>query len=206
MSLDDLNPKNNCLIERGSTKVKSVANHAIMSDTFYCFPAVNISNLNQSILDRGDLMNGNQSLNLSNYHRTNQTVAHLSFIYNSEIDAPLTMNTQYRPSSYMCQAVIGYDHSVLAVIQLIEKKDTSRFNEQDVATMQTVADQMGQVLHQVNEANFLDELPIAKFKGAHQLAEVFQKKRQSHMKQFFFELIAIRYGKNVVLKNKIIRK
>lgn len=26
------------------------------------------------------------------------------------------------------------------------------------------------------------------------------------MKQFFFELIAIRYGKNVVLKNKIIRK
>ena len=42
--------------------------------------------------------------------------------------------------------------------------------------MQTVADQMGQVLHQVNEANFLDELPIAKFKGAHQLADVFQKK------------------------------
>ena len=67
----------------------------------------------------------------------------------------------------MCQAIIGYDQSVLAVIQLIEKKDNARFNEQDVATMQTVADQMGQVLHQVNDANFLDELPMAKFKGMH---------------------------------------
>ena len=95
---------------------------------------------------------------------------------------------------------------MLAVVQLIEKKDNNRFNEQDVATMQTVADQMAQVLHQVNDNNFLEELPIAKFKGVHQLADVFKKKHQSYLKHFFFELIAIRYGKNVVLKNKIIRK
>ena len=40
----------------------------------------------------------------------------------------------------------------------------------------------------------------------HKLAEVINKRYKDHLKSFFFEMIAIRYGKNVVLKNKILRK
>jgi len=35
---------------------------------------------------------------------------------------------------------------------------------------------------------------------------VLQDKYKQYLKQFFFELIAIRHGKNVVLKNKILRR
>jgi hypothetical protein len=42
--------------------------------------------------------------------------------------------------------------------------------------------------------------------GVYKLNDALQNKYRSHLKQFFFELVAIRHGKNVVLKNKIIRK
>lgn len=40
----------------------------------------------------------------------------------------------------------------------------------------------------------------------YKLNEVLQDKYKQYLKQFFFELIAIRHGKNVVLKNKILRR
>lgn len=36
--------------------------------------------------------------------------------------------------------------------------------------------------------------------------DVLSVRYKQHIKQFFFELVAIRHGKNVVLKNKILRK
>jgi hypothetical protein len=58
----------------------------------------------------------------------------------------------------------------------------------------------------VHETQFLNQVGSGHFSAVHRLSEVLGRRLRSHMKDFFFELVAIRYGKNVVLKNKIIRK
>ena len=44
------------------------------------------------------------------------------------------------------------------------------------------------------------------FQGVYRLNEVLGSKYKHYLKHFFFELIAIKHGKQVVLKNKILRK
>ena len=59
---------------------------------------------------------------------------------------------------------------------------------------------------QLHETEFLNQVGSSQFQGVHKLASVLESKLRGNMKSFFFELVAIRYGKNVVLKNKILRK
>ena len=110
------------------------------------------------------------------------------------------------PQSYLATGagVQAGDH--LAVVQLISKGHSGRFTEQDAVGLRVVCEQIGQILAQVNETNFLSTVSLSHFQGVYKLHEVINNKYKSYLKQFFFELIAIRYGKNVVLKNKILRR
>ena len=112
-----------------------------------------------------------------------------------------------RPLTYMAQAFQGQDdHTYLGVVSLMQKADKQKFNEQDVVLLQSICDQLSQVFSQINDTDFLNSVSLNHFQGVYRLNEVLDKKYKAHLKQFFFELIAIKHGKKVVLKNKIIRK
>lgn len=72
--------------------------------------------------------------------------------------------------------------------------------------LQQIASQLSSVIMQLHETEFLNQVSSNQFQAVHKLASVLDSKLRNHMKSFFFEMVAIRFGKNVVLKNKILRK
>lgn len=163
LSLGNIADKSS-LVMRGPTSLQSVANHVLNNELVFSYPPVRLAHLNASMLNRG--LNVSSSLNISN----RQQVWHLSFLFNAEVDLPkdfleekLKSGMEYRPNSFLAQLVLGSDKQYLAVIQLVQKQEVPKFSEQDVMNLQIVSEQLGQVLSQVNNTDFLNSVSFSHF-------------------------------------------
>ena len=85
------------------------------------------------------------------------------------------------PQSYLATGACVKPGDHLAVVQLISKGHSGRFTEQDAVGLRVVCEQIGQILAQVNETNFLSTVSLSHFQGVYKLHEVINNKYKSYL-------------------------
>jgi hypothetical protein len=151
--------------------------------------------------------------------------------FNPLVDLPFKssedLSSEGLPASFLCLPVICSEtNSVVALVQLMTKKkqsqhDTSllsgtttprhsnqsgRFTPTDLNLLGQVSNQMGGVCRQIGSAGSESPLTPGQIKGLFRFRILLGSKVAGLQKQFFLELLAIRWGKTNLLKNKILRK
>ena len=96
--------------------------------------------------------------------------------------------------------------TVLGILQLIQRTSDVRFTEHDLSHLQLLCQQLSQVLAHVFTHRLLTKLSKEQAEQVQGLVKVLSRRHKEHLRHFFRELLAFKYGKINLLKNKIMRK
>ena len=81
-----------------------------------------------------------------------------------------------------------------------------RFTEQDVNHLGVLCSHLSQIFTYIFREGLLAQLSQEKQEVITRFVKVLGDKHREHMKQFFREILAFKFGKLNLLKNKIMRK
>ena len=112
------------------------------------------------------------------------------------------------PQTYLSMTIRDQEDptKVIGVIQLLVRANNIRFTEQDVEHLGLLSAHLSQVFSYIQSAGLLTMFTEAHSQVLQRLCKVLNGKYKGHMKHFFRELLAFKFGKINLLKNKIMRK